>query len=150
MKLQYLIVIIIGTLFSCNDANRNVNSADSLKELKRVRSPDKKVDAVLIETNGGATVSFGNKVFLVIPEKKIRQDDFKYAVFTADHYQNVDINWQANQQLLISYNKARIFSYTNFWQTDEIKNWNYVVEIKLKCSSTGGQLLEKDKYPMSK
>jgi len=149
MEIRYLaIVIIFATLFSCNNIHKN--SVDLPKELKRVSSPDKKVDAVLVETNGGATTPFGNAVFLVLPRKKINQDDLKYAIFNADHYQNIDIKWEANKQLLISYNKARIFTYTNFWQTDEIENWNYVVEIKLQCSSTNGQLSEKDKHPMSK
>ncbi|MEP6683908.1 MAG: hypothetical protein ABJA35_11635 [Parafilimonas sp.] len=128
---------------------RNLDKGTSLTELKRISSFDKKVEAVLIETNGGATSSFGNAVFLVVPGKKITQDDLKYAIFNADHYQKIDIKWQANKQLLISYNKARIFNYTNFWQSGEIDNWNYVVEITLKCLSSNGQLFEDDKHPMS-
>ncbi|RYE15655.1 MAG: hypothetical protein EOP45_18285 [Sphingobacteriaceae bacterium] len=142
--------MIIATLFSCNEVRRDTNESHSLKELKRVRSPDKKVDAVLVETNAGATTSYSNKVFLVMPGKRIVEDDLQYAVFSADHYQNIAIKWEANRQLLISYYKARIFNYTNFWQTGELENWNYVVEVKLQCSSTNGQLSDMDQHPMSK
>lgn len=150
MNLQYCVIMIIATLLSCNEVHRDPSESHSLKELKRVTSPDKKVDAVLVETNAGATTSYGNKVFLVMPGKRIVEDDLKYAVFSADHYQNIAIKWEANRQLLISYYKARIFSYTNFWQTGELENWNYVVEVKLQCSSTNGQLPDKDQHPMSK
>ncbi|MCB1850466.1 MAG: hypothetical protein KDI83_06730 [Gammaproteobacteria bacterium] len=37
----------------------------SQDEVARTQSPDGKLDAVLVETNGGATTSFGYKVFVV-------------------------------------------------------------------------------------
>jgi hypothetical protein len=147
-RISTILYFISHFFFSCN--NINVAGDDfSLKELKRIISSDKKVEAVLVETNGGATSSLDNLVFIVIPGKKITQADTKYSVFNADHYQNVDIKWEKNNELLISYSKARIFNYTNFWQTQEIDNWNYVVEIKLHCLSPDGQLSESEMHPMT-
>ena len=40
-------------------------------EVSRVSSPDGKVDAVLVETNGGATTSFGYRVFIATPGEKV-------------------------------------------------------------------------------
>ncbi len=119
-----------------------------IKELKRISSPDKKVDAVLIEREGGATVANSNRVFLVLPGKKVTEDDLDLSQFTADHTQNVDIEWEHNQQLLIKYEKARIFNFSNFWQAKEVEDWNHVVELRLQCTSTDGQLSETDKHPM--
>ena len=97
MELQILTIIVF---LSCSGLTRNLDNGISFKELKRISSPDKRVEAVLVETNGAATTSFGNVVFLVIPGEKINQDDLKYAVFNADHYRNVDIKWKANKQFL--------------------------------------------------
>ncbi len=143
-----LIFILVLIFCSCNNTGSNLVESEPFKELKRISSPDKKVEAVLVETNGGATTSFGNSVFIVTAGKKIRQGDIAYSVFTADHYQGVDIKWDTIRRLLISFDKARIFTFTNFWQTDKIDNWNYVVEIKLQCISQDGQLKESDKHPM--
>jgi hypothetical protein len=74
MKLQILTILIF---LSCSSLTKNFGTRSSLKELKRISSPDKKVEAVLVETNGGATTSFGNAVFLVVPGEKITQDDLK-------------------------------------------------------------------------
>jgi hypothetical protein len=148
MKISFALLfsLFVSTFISCNITSTET----SWKEIKRISSLDKKAEAVLIETDGGATSSFGNLVFIIVPGKKITQNDLKYAVFNADHYQGLDMHWEVNRQLVISYNKARIFSYTNFWNSDEIDNWNYVVEIKLNCLSSDGQLSESDMHPMTR
>ncbi len=43
------------------------SSGYSWDEVARVRAPDGRADAVLIETNGGATTSFGYHVYVVAP-----------------------------------------------------------------------------------
>ena len=52
-----LFVVILSLLLSaCGIASED--------EVARVTSPDGRVEAVLIETNGGATTSFGYKVLV--------------------------------------------------------------------------------------
>ena len=64
------------SLTSCLSDNSNIAGGNtSLTELKRVVSFDNKVEAVLVETNSGATVATGNFVFIVLPGKKISNDD---------------------------------------------------------------------------
>ena len=74
MKKEFAYLIWILIIVSCN--NRHANDI-GLKEIKRITSPDKLVDAVLIETNGGATVALGNKVILVSKGKKIFEDELR-------------------------------------------------------------------------
>ncbi len=117
----------------------------SFKEIKRISSPDLRVEAVLVEANGGATVSTINKIYLL--EKGAKIDLNTEPVFLSDHQIGVDIAWKENKNLFINYEKARIFKFTNFWNPS-LDNWNYVVEISLHCLSSKGQLREEDKQPM--
>ena len=138
-----LIILILFSfpisLASCSSDNSNIAGGNtSLTELKRIASLDNKVEAVLVATNSGATVATGNLVFVVLPGKKISNDDERLSLFRADHCSGLDIESNQNQQLLIKYDKARIFSYSNFWQVQELNNWDYVVEVVLKCTSLDG------------
>lgn len=112
----------------------------TFRELKRVLSPDKRVEAVLIEAEGDATVANSVDVFIVLPRTKVTERDLSRSLFTADHYREIDIQWRRTQLLRISYEKARIFRFTNFWHSEVIDNWNYIVEISLSPASDNNQL----------
>jgi len=151
--MKYTLLIILNsfliTFISCQNDQLNISGGEgAITEVKRIASPDKKVEAVLIETNGGATVANGNKVFIVLPGRGIKGDDLRFAIFNADHCSELDIEWKQNRVLSVKYDKARIFNYTNFWHSDSLQNWNYVVEIKLDCISPNGQLNDRDRNPM--
>jgi hypothetical protein len=142
--MKYLPFIFL--LFACSlsgptDEARIKNES---KEIKRITSPDQKVDAVLLERNGGATSSITNHVFLVPKGKAV--EGLQYAILTADNFLDLDISWQANQTLMVGYDKARIFKFYNSWNSDLVDNWKYIVEIKLQCTSDS-QLFKEDKYP---
>jgi len=143
MKLFTLFLYFFSFLgfVSCTDSSLNVEGQDrSLKEVKRIVSPDNKVDAVLVETFGGATVANGYKIFVVLPGRKIADEESHYSRFTADHTRNLDIKWTQEKRLLISYDKARIFQFTNFWHSDSLDKWDYIVELTLKSNKANGQL----------
>jgi hypothetical protein len=134
--------VLLG-LVSCSNKPLNIaGGGQRLTEIKRISSPDNKVDAVLVESGGGATVANGHEVFLVLPGKKITDIPSDYSCFTADHTRKPDIEWTQNKRLLISYDKARIFRFTNFWHSDSLDNWNYIIELKLKPNDSTGQLIE--------
>jgi hypothetical protein len=116
----------------------------ALSEIKRINSPDNKVDALLVTADGGATTATANHIFIV-PKGGVA-GNIEYAIFTADHSQNLDIQWKADQTLQISYERARIFKFTNFWNSDSVDNWNYIVEIQLDRSSTDSQLFDDYKH----
>jgi hypothetical protein len=128
-----LIYFCLGILlFSCGQSG-SIAGDVVVTELKRIISDDKKVEAVLVETGTGATSGSSPKVFIVKPGTKITIDNLNYSVFTCDHSAGeVKILWKANKQLLITYNKARIFHFTNFWNSNEVDNFDYNVDIDLK------------------
>ena len=79
-------------------------------EVARVTSPDGNSDAVLIETNGGATTSFGYEIH-VVP----RGDDprfkwetaFLYGAFRNPHAYGVNLRWESPTSLAIEYLSAK-------------------------------------------
>ena len=136
-----LIISALFMLFSCeSNSNKNKQTESTLKEIKRIPSPDKRVDAVQIEDEGNATVANFIQVFIVLPGVKITEDDRRYSLFKADHFSGVNIKWEKQQNLVIEYEKARIFNFCNFWQDAGLDNWNYIVELTLDCTSPDGQL----------
>lgn len=82
----------------------------SRDEVARVASPSGKVDVVLIETNGGATTSFGYDVFLV-PSGGNFNDGTKVAHFYSagrnKSAYGVNLVWR-EKQLAVEYLDAKI------------------------------------------
>lgn len=97
------------------------------KEILRNTSQDNVVDFVVIEKNCGATTSISTFIFIVPKGKPI--DKFN-PVFDADHIEDLEVDWVAPKQMTIAYKKARIFSYTNFWQSRDVEGFNYAVFIR--------------------
>lgn len=99
------------------------------KEINRFISPDGKVETILIEKDGGATTSFAYNIYIVPKDGKYQKGK---EIFIADNIQNIRIEWIKDKLLQISFDKARIFHFSNFWQSKEVKNYMYIVEIRLK------------------
>ncbi len=97
-------------------------------EVFRLQSPDGRVDAVLLETDGGATTSLGYYLYLVPNGKKVTHSD--YAVFIADRLIDRRIYWQQQKLLHIEYSDARIINFKNYWYCRELDNFKYKVKIK--------------------
>jgi hypothetical protein len=77
-------------------------------EVARVRSPGGKVEAVLVETNGGATTSFGYNVSLSAVGRRHRVPvaSFDGAARSEQAY-GVNLVWRDTQHLTIEYLVAR-------------------------------------------
>jgi hypothetical protein len=133
----FFILLTVAISFSCAD---NGAGEVQLTEMQRLPSKDHKVDAVLVEAEAGATASTGTHILIVKPGMKIKQADLKYSILSCDHASLLKVYWAENKKLIISYDKARIFNYTNFWESADVDNWTYVVEIFLNCKSTDHQL----------
>ena len=115
--------IICSVLFSCNFAGDA-----KWAEIERIPSPDNKVEAVLVSSDAGATTSTGFHVFIVPKGSKIETG---YEKFIADKVLGIKLSWKKNKLLEIQYESARIFKFSNFWNSQSLQNWNYIVEIKL-------------------
>lgn len=51
-------------------------------------------------------------------------------VFIADKIEGLSVYWSGKKLLTIKYTKARIFNFTNFWNSKELENFRYTVMIK--------------------
>ena len=137
-----LIAMFLLILFSCSNEAKNSepDESDCKKIIKRINSPDKIVDVVLVEVNGGTTVADSHRVYIVIHNREIAASDTP--IFIADYISDIDIEWTTDNLASIKYNKARIFSFTNFWQSEKLDDWKYIVEVKLVNTSEDGKALK--------
>ncbi len=144
-------IIILGfilflLIFSCVENDDNIPSPAG-KILKRVVSPDSLVEAVLVEQFGDATTSNSWHIYLTHIGEQITLHNRSVL---ADHAQNIDLFWKENKFLVISYDQARIFEFSNFWQSDKLQDWSYVVEIRLQPRTDSFSLSESDRWILNK
>lgn len=85
-----------------------LGSVSSRVEVARVTSPDRSIDAVLVETNGGATTSFGYRVHLVPAGEAAdsRQAAFLYDATRSACAYGVNLRWLGPNRLLVEYQRA--------------------------------------------
>ena len=117
-----VLTIFFLAIFACS-----LLSPCSQSEVERVKSPDNKVEAVLVKNDCGATTSETYNVYVVSIGEKIVKNK---SVFNADHVDNLSLFWRKAKYLEIKYNQARIFHFENFWQSKKVENFSYVVEIR--------------------
>ena len=97
---RLLLTAFLLTAFGCT----------SKDEVARVKSPDGKVDAVLFETNGGATTSFGYEVFITPPGAgtwRGKEVADLYGAVRSENAYGVNLTWTSNDELAIEFLKAR-------------------------------------------
>ena len=139
MKNSILNTLIFSILFfACNIAGDS-----EFTELERIPSPDNMVEAVLVSSDAGATTSIGYHLFVVPTGQNIESG---YENLIADHVSEFKIFWCKNRLLEIHYKNARIFKFSNFWQTKNLENWSYVVELKLVPQEQDFSLTEQDRW----
>jgi len=117
------ISILFFIIFLSNGCDEN--SVCNQKEISRKSSPDSIVDALVIQENCGATTSYSYKVYIV-PNG---ENPFNNFVFLSDKTDKLEVSWLSSKSLSITYDKARIFEYRNFWQSRKVDNSNYIVSI---------------------
>lgn len=120
---RFAVLIAIVAVFVCGCERL---SPCNSKELLRISSPDNLLDAVIVESDCGATTSFTETVYIVPKSKGVSSDD---VIFKADHVSDLSLYWVKNKLLEIRYSKARIFNFTNFWHSRDVDNFGYVVYI---------------------
>jgi hypothetical protein len=141
-----LIILSLLTILSFILGCTPLDGDTSYTEINRVTSPDSLVDAVLFQSNSGVTTSFGYRVFILPKGIHLNNDMIGHWVFSADHIDSLSIKWKENKYLEVSYNQARIFGFTNFWQAKEIQNYRYIVEIRLNPITSGFSLSNHDRF----
>ena len=78
-------------------------------EVARAPSPSGAVEAVLLESNGGATTSFGYGVFLVEAGAQVEGPPTAtlYAAVRSDSAYGVNLQWEGDRTLALEYLSAR-------------------------------------------
>ena len=123
---------MIFSLLSCNKFDPCQE-----KEIYRKTSQDGVVDAVLVERDCGATTSVSSMIYIVKKGDTIKKQNIlslfrktQNLVFVAEHARDLEVIWTKPKLLSISYAEARIFSYTNFWNSRDVENFKYKVDIQ--------------------
>ncbi|MHC4394794.1 MAG: hypothetical protein ACYS1A_03995 [Planctomycetota bacterium] len=114
------------------------------QEVLRLKSPDGRVDAVVINADAGATTSVASLLY-ILPTEATVNDEKDEAIFIADHINGLNIVWSANKLLEIQYEKARIFQFCNHELPFGDKDVGYVVEIRETPLTSPPSLDERDR-----
>jgi hypothetical protein len=118
---------LIGLQLLCGFA---ACTSPELKEVTRVASPDRHLDAVLVEVQMeqlGATVSTPYQVYVVPAGAK----KFEHPIMKGAKFDGLRLIWKDLRILEIQYYKGQIFSFQNFWYISDPENSKAIVEIRL-------------------
>jgi hypothetical protein len=119
----FLVYVLPSVLFAVS----MVSSRPLVKEIQRVESPDHEVEVVVVESNPGATEPYGYAVYLVRHGSR----DLGKPVLDASG-SAPKLNWISPRLLEISYSDICIGAFQNHWNSMELQNGLYDVEIRLK------------------
>ena len=136
MLLRVLPLLVLLAMTCCRE-NRRV-------EVLRLTSPESRVDAVIAQSNAGATAPVVFRIYVVRAGAKL--PDERMDIFRADHAKDLDLSWVAPRLLRIRYSQARIYHFSNFWQSADVDNFHYVIEAKLDPTSNNYSLSERDRW----
>jgi len=100
MRHRFILAIPIAiVLTACGFVSRD--------EVARVGSPDGRLDAVLVETNGGATTSFGYEIHVVEKGKSYGEAVATlYGAFRNENAYGANLRWLTESDLLVEYQRA--------------------------------------------
>ena len=125
-----LLSVILLLIFKPYIEKLMLRDSISQKEILRLRSIDRKVDAVLLEVNGGATTPFLYSIYLLPANEQADYHGKKKPVFQASKLLEPNIYWAKNKLLMIEYKQALIHSYCNTKRPLAPEEIDYVVEIR--------------------
>ena len=97
-------------------------------EIERFPSPDKKVEAVLVHSDAGATTALATHIYVVPAGHQIDYEE-EICVFDAEHVEGLNVQWQENTFLVIQYGKAEIYGFRNRGYPFS-EDYKYYVEIR--------------------
>lgn len=80
----------------------------SRDEVARIPSPDRRLEAVLIEVNGGATTSFGYEVrVLATGDRRGTRVAWLYGAVRSEQAYGANLRWTSEVQLSVEYLRAQ-------------------------------------------
>jgi hypothetical protein len=101
-----LVVAVLLLVFVLSHSDFGVPSRD---EVARVASPNGQFDAILLETNGGATTSFGYEVYVSEhgEQPSGKPPLFLYGAIRNHNAYGANLQWESDNLLVIEYFKAK-------------------------------------------
>ena len=121
------VIKVLGMVLVCATVGCTEEAVQGT-ERARVSSPQGIVDAILVTKDAGTTVAQPVEVHIVPKGSRALPSTM---VMRGDHFENVSLVWKEERFLQVRYETGRVFSFRNFWQSSEIANFSYVVEIRL-------------------
>jgi len=118
--LNFLLIISCVFRFSGCDAIKT--------EKMRLRSPDSRFEAVMIETDGNATVSVTFNLYIVPVGNAVKDED---RVLFAKSFSGYKIRWVNSKFLEIEYKTGRIYHFQNIWRLIKKDEFPYEIELRL-------------------
>jgi hypothetical protein len=115
-----LLLLLVAFLQGCNSPEG--------REIERQVSPDKVLDAVLVERQTNATVSTPTELFLVPSGKDWNG---QAPTLRGNEFEGLRVIWKRPHFLEIHYKKGRVFSFASFWNSRDVQNFKYEVELRL-------------------
>ena len=121
------------------------------REVKRIKSPDSVVEAVLFTGDAGATTATATYLYLVpagsrLDPKKEEERNGNKACFVADDLSNLSVIWRNPRLIEIGYQGARIHHFQNMWYHRGVQDYHYVVELRLSPTTNEFALPSRDRY----
>lgn len=100
-------------------------------ERYRINSPDKHVDAVVVNITDGTTTSSDYLIYITLTGNKPKAG---HECIRGEKMTNLKIKWRKAKYLEISYTKgyvSRFTNFENFWDAEFTSSSKYQVEIRL-------------------
>lgn len=115
-----------------------VRSSFGRDELIRTTSPDGVVDAVMEEVNPGAFSSYIYNVYVVPKGGKLEGQ----AMLSGSHFDGWKLRWKEPHLLDLEYLSGHISGYNSNWSSQQVKNGDYRVELRLTPLTDGFLVLK--------
>ncbi len=107
LVVRNILLLVLGAMvYGCT----NIAGEMRQDEVSRVISPSGAVEAVLVETNGGATTSFGYEVYVVEAQKRYNPEGqvaTLYGAIRSNSAYGVNLVWDGDEHLTIQYLEAK-------------------------------------------
>ncbi|HEY0036694.1 MAG TPA: hypothetical protein VGB66_08410 [Longimicrobium sp.] len=128
--MKHLLPLWILLVASSCRPNAEVVGGLSHDEVARVTSPDSIVDAVATIGSVNATTAFVHRVYIV-PRGAPVPSGRNLEAFRADYVKGLSLAWPCARMLEIRYDTARIFHFANAWNSRDVEDFRYEVEVRL-------------------
>jgi hypothetical protein len=116
----FMSAVLSSLLVSC--------SAAPIKVVQRLPSPDGLVDALLVVRPTASIAETVYELYIVPHRGNPRSQDL---ILRGSLFSQVRIVWRKSRWLDLCYASAYILEFKNYWQSPDVQNLEYMVEIRL-------------------